>query len=408
MFARNRADTLVCPYGSPPSKMKFTSAWTWAVLAVALLLAGCASARANAATSAPPTGTPTVALPLPTATRTASPSPSPTDSPPSIPTHTPTPIPDTVILFTGDINPGRCVYAYAKAANDMALPYRGLAEILQSADITVGSLDGTFSDYNPPPPCDEHHRNLLAPAEAAQGLAFAGFDVMTVATNHAKDCGIVRGCKDQSLLDTLDNLRAVGVAPVGGGKNLAEAVAPVILTVNGTRFAFLGFSAVNNTIWASEAAPGTAPFLPEVYAAAIEQARAHAEVVIVLPQWGREFTPRINWPQYQGAQALVAAGPTLVIGNNPHHVQGVQTFDNGAVAAYALGNFVFDQQWTDGTEYTVQGLMLKATFHGAELQGVELIPIHIYDNFQPRLAPPEEAAHILQVVEESLALGPGN
>ncbi len=381
-------------------------AGVWSV--AALILAGCASAPTNAATTEWPTGTPTVPAPLPTATLTLSPAPSPTASPLPIPTATSTPVPDTVILFTGDINPGRCVYAYAKAADDMALPYRGLAEVLQSADITVGSLDGTFSDFNPPPPCDEHHRNLLAPAEAAQGLAYAGFDVMTVATNHAKDCGLVRGCTHQALLDTLANLRAVGVQPVGGGENLAEAIAPVILTVNGVRFAFLGFSAVNNTIWAGADSPGTAPFLPEVYTAAIEQARAQADVVMVLPQWGREFTPRINWPQYKGAQALVDAGATLIIGNNAHHVQGVQTYPNGAVAAYALGNFVFDQQWTDGTEYTVQGLMLKATFRGSTLKSMELIPIHIYDNFQPRLAPPEEAARILQMVEESLALGPGN
>src|SRR5690349_6104365 len=99
-----------------------------------------------------------------------------------------TPIPEIHLLFTGDINPGRCVYAYSKQANDLGLPYRPLADKLQSADLTIGSLDGAISDYNPAPPCMET-RNLLAPAEAVQGLQFAGFDVLTVATNHIKDCG---------------------------------------------------------------------------------------------------------------------------------------------------------------------------------------------------------------------------
>jgi poly-gamma-glutamate synthesis protein (capsule biosynthesis protein) len=299
------------------------------------------------------------------------------------------------------------VYAISKAANDLALPFRSVAEILQSADITVGSLDGSLSDHNPVPPCAEDHRNLMAPSEAVQGLQFAGFDVITVATNHAADCGLVRGCDYESLLDTLANLRAAGIQPVGGGKDLAEAVAPAVLTVKGVRFAFLGFSAINEGIWAGETTPGTGPFQAPIYTEAIRQAKQQAEVVIVLPQWGREFSDEITWLQLAGAQQMVEAGASLVVGNNPHRVQGVETFPNGAVAAYALGNFVFDQEWSDGTLYTIQGVMLKATFRGPQLQGIDLLPIHIYDNLQPRLAPPDEAAQILQDAANSMAKSPG-
>jgi poly-gamma-glutamate synthesis protein (capsule biosynthesis protein) len=293
------------------------------------------------------------------------------------------------------------VYARSKAAGDMALPYRALADILQSADITIGSLDGALSDYNPPPPCVETHRNLLAPSEAARGLQFAGFDVVTVATNHAADCGLGRGCVHESLLDTLANLRAAGIQPVGGGKDLAEASAPVILAVSGVRFAFLAFSAVNDGIWAGESTPGTAPFKTEIYSEAIRRAREQADVVIVLPQWGREFSPEISWTQLKGAGEMAQAGAALIVGNNPHRVQGLETFPNGAVAAYALGNFVFDQEWSDGTQYTLQGVLLRATFRGARLEEIELLPIHIYDDVQPRLAPPEEAAEILRQIAES-------
>lgn len=387
------------------------------LMAVLLCLcAGCAQATAVA--NPPPTATvapPTLTLTLPTVTL------APTVTPTLTPTQAPTPTPlsptigdeitqplTTTLLFTGDINLGRCVYAFSKAANDMALPFRGIADTLQSADITVGSLDGSISDYNPPPPCEEFHRNLMAPSETVQGLTFAGFEVMSVATNHAADCGLQRGCDYESLLDTVKHLRAAGIEPVGGGKNLAEAMAPVILTVNGVRFAFIGVSAINNTIWATESTPGTGPFESQIYTEAIRQAKEQAEVVIVLAQWGREFSEQITWLQAAGAQKMVEAGATLIIGNNPHRVQGVQTFPNGAVAAYALGNFVFDQEWSDGTLYTIQGLLLKATFVGAELRAIDLLPIHIYDNFQPRLAPPEEAAVILQDVERSMNLGPGD
>jgi poly-gamma-glutamate capsule biosynthesis protein CapA/YwtB (metallophosphatase superfamily) len=336
--------------------------------------------------------------------------PTPTRSLVSVPTlpASPSPVsptpqaPTLRLLFTGDISPGRCVYHFALAAGDMALPYRPLASLLQGADITIGSLDATLSDYNPPVPCIET-RNLMAPAASVQGLQFAGFDVMTVATNHAKDCGVERGCRDQSLFDTLANLTRAGIVPVGAGSTLTEALTPAILTVQGVRFAFLGFSAVSSDLWATAATPGTAPFKKELYLAAIRQAREKADVVIVLPHWGAEYFSGINWEQYYGAASMIEAGATLVVGNHPHRAQGREIFPNGAVAVYALGNFIFDQDWSDKTQYVQEGLLLAATFSGARLQSTELIPIHIYDDFQPRLAPVEEGREILRQAAEALA-----
>lgn len=396
---------------SSPSRSPAPPIARMALLAAALIVAGCGPAPAPA-----PTGTPlataapsaTVATAIPTDTPVA---PTATALPATTvpaPTGTPvaTALPDIELLFTGDINPGRCVYAVAKAANDMTLPYQGLAPLLQAADITIGSLDGSLSDYNPPAPCDESYRNLMGPSEMADGLAFAGYDVISVATNHAKDCGIIRGCINDAFLDTLANLRARGIAPAGGGVNLADAMTPAIITVQGVRFAFLGVTAVNAPLWAEADAPGVGPFQTDIYVAAIQRARELADVVIILPHWGREFTNQISYSQQLGAYAMVNAGATLVIGNHPHRVQGVETFPNGAVAAYSLGNFVFDMAWSDGTQYTIQGIMVRARFHGAQLVEVSLLPIHIYDNFQPRLADADEAAQILAEVAASLAAAP--
>jgi poly-gamma-glutamate capsule biosynthesis protein CapA/YwtB (metallophosphatase superfamily) len=376
-------------------------------------MSGCTSnlavpTPAPLATRSPvPSVAPTALIPTTTVLPSMVPSATITSEPPTAaPDPTGTPVPDIELLFTGDLNPGRCIYSVAKAANDMTLPYQGLAPLLQAADITIGSLDGSLSDYSEPAPCDEHYRNLMGPSEMADGLAWAGYDVITVATNHAKDCGIIRGCLNDAFLDTLTNLRARGMAPAGGGLNLAEAMSPAIITVQGIRFAFLGVTAINAPLWAGADSPGVGPFKTEVYVDAIRRARQVADVVILLPHWGREFSGEISYTQRQGAHAMVSAGATLVIGNHPHHVQGVETFPNGAVAAYSLGNFVFDMQWSDGTLYTVQGIMVRARFHGAQLAEVSLLPIHIYDNFQPRLADADEAAQILAEVSASMADAP--
>lgn len=385
-----------------------------ALAASVLVLAACGSGVAIAEPEAPTARSTASPLPAsPTALPSTTPAPTATQPPPTATTPpentataAPTALPEIELLFTGDINPGRCVYTKAKAADDMALPYRPLGEILQGADITIGSLDGSLSDYNPPNPCVETHRNLLGPAEMVEGMAWAGYDVMSVATNHIKDCGLVRGCVHTSMFDTLDILRAAGIAPAGAGANLDEAIAPAVVTVAGVRFAFVAMTAINYGIWATETEPGAAPFKLDVILEAIGRARAEADVVVVLPHWGREFSQQLTYEQVGAAGRMVEAGASLVVGNHPHRVQGVETFPNGAVAAYALGNFVFDMTWSDGTLFTIQGIMLRARFRGTELVGVELLPIHIYDDFQPRLAEGEEAAAILQEVADSMATAP--
>ena len=69
---------------------------------------------------------------------------------------------------------------------------------------------------------------------------------------------------------------------------------------------------------------------------------------------------------------------------------------NPLFLAKALGNFVFDQDWSLETQ---QGVMLEATFNGTKLTSTRYIPIHIYDQYQPRLAEPPELAQILDRIE---------
>lgn len=339
---------------------------------------------------------------VPAATATAPPSPTATTPNTATPTATATP-PIIHLLFTGDINPGRCPAQRALHADDFTLPYHQVADVLRAADLTIGSLDGTISDQSPPSPCPLT-MNLIGPSRTVEGLAFAGFDVMTVATNHAKDCGL-RGwnCDDRAFRDTRRHLEAAGIMAVGGGENLAEALAPALVDVHGVRFAFLGVTSVGIETWARGDRPGTAPLsdeaLPQV-TAAIAAARAQAEVVIVLPQWGVEYTERPVADQLRWAPQLIAAGADLVIGNHPHVVEPVEVFPPGAgsrggVVAYALGNFVFDQ----GPWETRQGVVFEAVFSGSTLTNWNLLPVHIYSLHQPDWAPPVESSEILERIE---------
>ena len=300
------------------------------------------------------------------------------------------------LLATGDIIPARCVYARQLAYQDFRHAFLATADLLRAADITVGSLDASLSDAGQPIGCTRTF-NLLAPARSIEGLTFAGFDVLTVASNHAKDCG-ASACGDQALLDTLANLEAAGIAAVGGGRNLAEARSVRVLTVNGIRFAFLGYDDIGSSDYgATESSPGTAPLAFGTLGEDVARARQEADVVIVLNHWGEEYTSVPTERQRGLAREAVDAGATLVIGNHPHAVQAVEFLEGGFVS-YALGNFVFDQDWSLETQ---QGVVLEAVFHGARLVSVRFLPIHIYDQHQPHWAEPSEGESILSRMEEA-------
>lgn len=301
----------------------------------------------------------------------------------------------TRILFTGDINPGRCPAQRALAADDFTLPYRAVAERLRAADLTVGSLDGALSDIAAPSPCPET-LNLIGPVRTVEGLQFAGFDLITTATNHAKDCGEVRGICDQALLDTQRALAAAAIHSVGSGADLAEARSPILLERGGVRFAFLGVCSVCAGLYAREGQPGVAPLDIEAVVASITAARTLADVVIVLPQWGVEYAEAPLAEQREWARRMMAAGATLIVGNHPHIIHPLEPLEAGLVA-YALGNFVFDQ----GPPLTQQGVVLEVTFRGAQLESWRALPIVIEDLHQPRWAEGETGAQILSRLQPS-------
>ncbi|MBI5287492.1 MAG: CapA family protein [Chloroflexi bacterium] len=313
-------------------------------------------------------------------------------------TSVPTVEPTTTLLFTGDIIPARCTdAAVTSLGGDWTLPFQAMHDTLTAADITIGALDSTISDAVVPTGCIETF-SLGGVAAVAGGLKYAGYDVIAHAANHIKDCGAA-ACGDQAMLDTATNLSAAGIQSVGSGADLAEARRPVVIERNGVYFAFLAYDDIAAYYHATEAAAGSAPMDPATVGEDIANARKVANVVVVMPHWGSEYTADPSERQSEFARAAAAAGADLVIGNHPHWVQAHEQIGSTFVA-YALGNFVFDQDWSLETQ---QGAILQITFSGTRVTGTKYTPIHIYDEYQPRVAEGDEAVQILDRIETASA-----
>jgi len=330
------------------------------------------------------------------------PAPTPAATSTTIPTAAPAVEPVTHLVFTGDLIPARCTLQTIRdLGGDFTLPFQPLHDLLTAADITVGTLDATASDAGTPYGCTPTF-SLMAPAAAVQGFVYAGYDVISHAANHIKDCGTA-ACGDRALLETDANLRAAGIQPVGSGRNLTEARAPLVIKRNGVAFAFLAYDDIADYSHATADSPDSAPLDPDTIAEDVAAARRVADVVIIIPHWGIEYTLGPSERQRAFARAAAAAGADLVVGNHPHWVQAHERI-GGTFIAYALGNFVFDQDWSLETQ---QGALLDVTFSGTRLTATRYLPVHIYGQYQPRLADPAEAVQILERVEfASAALTP--
>jgi poly-gamma-glutamate synthesis protein (capsule biosynthesis protein) len=218
-----------------------------------------------------------------------------------------------------------------------AWPYDAVRHLLADADITIGNMEGTFSERGV---ADNKLYTFRTPPRHAAGLAQAGFDVVSLANNHAMDYG------DVALADTLAALDAAGVRHSGAGENAAAARRPVVLETNGLRIAFLSYNAVTESTPAGPSSPGVAWGDEPTIRADVAAARQLADLVVVSLHAGTEYVDAPSGVQRQLGRAAIDAGAALVLGHHAHVFQGWQRYGQG-VFVLGLGNFVFDLDFDD-------------------------------------------------------------
>src|SRR3546814_2183238 len=103
---------------------------------------------------------------------------------------------------------------------------------------------------------DVESEDLFIPGdpEAVRLKGRKGFNVLSFANNHCMHAGY------RAFLRTMEVMRESGISPVGGGKNIVEALAPVYLESNGVKVAFVGCTAAMLPgTHAGRRTPGVAP-----------------------------------------------------------------------------------------------------------------------------------------------------
>lgn len=293
------------------------------------------------------------------------------------------------ILLFGDTN--------LQNRKDPGEAFKHVLPTLRQADVRIVNLEGPFAGTSKDPrmPDIPHKLNWKhSEPEMVKGLVHAGIDAVGVANNVTYPW--------MALLKSLNVLKENNIKYAGGGENLNQAHAPVILEKNGVRIGFLQYAC---TVFpfqhaATDQIPGIALVRVDTYYKPhraldkpgsemttitipqpeelsrmrddIRKLRTKADIIIVSYHWGvSDHDPLFDY-QITIAHEAIEAGADVIMGHGNHRVEAVETYKTKPIF-YGLGNFAFD--WEKMRDRNMEGLAVKLDVKNKQLDRISLVPL---------------------------------
>ena len=243
---------------------------------------------------------------------------------------------DTIIITgVGDIMLGtnfpETYYLPPNQGKDMLT---GVAPIFAGADIVFGNLEGVLLDSGG---TQKKCRNpktcylFRSPVYMGNRLHEAGFNLLSVANNHAGDFGAEGRAKTGQTLDSL-NIDYAG--------NVQRPFA--IFEKDGIQYGFAAFSPNKGTpqINDIESAKATVTHLDSLVDIVIISFHGGAEgsKYTAVPREHEYFYGEDRGDVYTFAHTLIDEGADIIIGHGPHVPRAIEVYKERFIA-YSLGNF---------------------------------------------------------------------
>ncbi len=193
-----------------------------------------------------------------------------------------------------------------------------------------------------------------SPQEVGDAFIDAGFNMVSLATNHTMDKGEAGVINSVNYWSSKDNVVSTGQWSSQEARDEVH-----VYEKNGIKYAFFSYTTWTNGL----ETPVGKEYLNNVYSPEkaktdIEKVKDKVDVIIVAMHWGTEYSLGVNDKQTEIANYLSDLGVNIIIGAHPHVVEPVEYINNGKTfVIYSLGNFISDQE---GTE-RLTGLMMDLT-----------------------------------------------
>jgi poly-gamma-glutamate capsule biosynthesis protein CapA/YwtB (metallophosphatase superfamily) len=242
---------------------------------------------------------------------------------------------DTIsIIGVGDIMMGTNYPEDKLPTDDGAFLMQSVDSVLNNADVTFGNLEGVLLDSGGIPKKCKDPKVCYAfrtPVKYVKNLLRAGFDMMSLANNHAGDMG------DEGRKSSIQTLDDAGILHAG---QITHKTA--IFEKDSIKYGLAAFAPNSNCVSINEI---------EEAKVIVAQLDSIVDVVIVSFHGGAEgaqyqHVPRTNeifhgenrGDVYKFSHAMIDAGADIIFGHGPHVTRAVEVY-NERFIAYSLGNF---------------------------------------------------------------------
>ncbi len=288
------------------------------------------------------------------------------------------------VAAVGDMIFDRRVKSLVQSSGGTA-PLAEVASHLASADIAVGNLESPLSSRGTEK--TEKDVRFRGDPRGVEGLAASGFDFLSLANNHVLDWGPV------ALADTVSLLESKGIGHAGAGSNRTAAWTPAVVERGDASVAFLSFSHIlppGFVATARSAGLAQGRNNMDAVVAAIREAKAKNDYVLVSFHWGVEYADDCNGDQVRDAHRAIDAGADMVLSHHPHVIQAVELY-KGKLIAYSLGDFVFDHY----SRKTGEAFILDAELGPHGTGAIRVTPVYLDSNGKPEFVKGAAARSIL-------------
>lgn len=280
------------------------------------------------------------------------------------------------LILGGDVMLGRLVkeVIFRYGAD---YPLGKIAHIMRQGDITLINLECAITASETQWSGAPKAFYFGAPPTAANSLAHAGINLVSLANNHILDFN-TRG-----LQDTLHYLQQKNIKYTGAGNNLEQALAPVVMECKGVKFGMVAFCDHQKDFAATNERPGMAFIDLENEIAALKQFENSLEKMrslnvnypILSLHWGPNMVDRPSQDFIHIAHAVVDMGYKMFFGHSAHVFHGIEIY-KGCPIFYAAGDLV-DDYAIDPEFKNDHQLLFEMELAGAQLKNIFLYPVFI-------------------------------
>ncbi len=291
------------------------------------------------------------------------------------------------VKAVGDIQMGR-----AWPARRATLPPHNAADLLAAvadnlhdADLTFGNLETALADEGDSAKCAPKSTKCFSfrvPTSFARALADAGFDVLSIANNHAGDFG------EAGRASTMQALDGAGLRHSGPVGDIAS------LEVNGLRVGLVAFSTgqVSYRIQDIDIARRVVADVDRAHDLVIVSFHGGAEGVAAahVPKEREVFYGEDRGDVYAFAHAVVDAGADLALGHGPHLLRAMEIY-RGRLIAYSLGNFSTWDTFSLKDALGISAILEVTLAANGVVTAARLHPLFLQDPGRPRPDPEQRA-----------------